>query len=89
MGFSISDKDQCKISSPKVLMYSLIALHLSTTSYAQDSPQCSAIAPHLAYNASKSIAIPQLALTYMGNTDDGDVRIYSVSDSGWTLSSYI
>jgi hypothetical protein len=25
----------------------------------------------------------------MGNTDDGDVRIYNVSDSGWTLSSYI
>ena len=74
---------------PKVLTYSIVALFLSTSSHAQDSTQCSAIAPHLAYNASKSIAIPQLALSFLGNTDDNDVRIYNMSDSGWTLSSYI
>lgn len=79
----------CNMPSPKAFTYSFIALILPASSYAQDSPQCSAIAPHLAYNASKSVAIPQLALTFMGNTDDRDVRIYNVTDSGWMLSSYI
>jgi hypothetical protein len=77
------------MSSPKALTYSTIALLLSTSSYAQDSPQCSAIAPHLAYNASKSVAIPQLAVSLLGNPDDRDAIIENITDSGWTLSSYI
>ncbi|KAF3042197.1 hypothetical protein E8E12_009271 [Didymella heteroderae] len=77
------------MSSPKTLTYSILALILSISSYAQDSPQCSAIAPRLAYNASKSVAIPQLALSFLGDVDDRDVRIYNVTDSGWTVSAYI
>lgn len=75
--------------SPKVLSYSIVAFLLPSVSYAQDSTQCSAIAPYLAYNASKSIAIPQLTVRFLGDTDDNDARIFNVTDSGWTLSSYI
>lgn len=55
--------------------HSLIALLLSASSYAQDSPQCVAIAPQIAYNASSSVTIPALSLDILGDVRDHDVLI--------------
>lgn len=76
------------MSSPKALTCSIIAILLCAPSYAQDSPQCSAIAPQLAYNASSSIPISALAVSILGG-DDGNVLMRNVSEYNWTLSSYI
>ncbi|KAF1933481.1 uncharacterized protein M421DRAFT_88685 [Didymella exigua CBS 183.55] len=85
----ITAKHRNGMSSSIALKYSIITLLLSASSYAQDSPQCSAIAPQLAYNASSSVTIPAITVSILGDPDDGDVLIRNVTGSNWTLSSYI
>ena len=70
------------------LSQSLILLVLSQRSYAQDSSQCAAIASQVQYNASSTLTIPALSLSYLGS-DPSNVLIRNETSFSWTLSSYI
>ncbi|KAJ8118273.1 hypothetical protein OPT61_g712 [Boeremia exigua] len=77
------------MTSRTVIAHGLIALSfLSTSTLAQDSDRCSALAPELAYNASATVEIPALNLVYLGAGTERP-RIENETDFTWQLSSYI
>ncbi|OSS45489.1 hypothetical protein B5807_10304 [Epicoccum nigrum] len=58
-------------------------------SAAQDSPQCAALAPALAYNASSTLPIPALNVAWLGDQNDNDIVIRNDTRAEWRLSAYV
>ncbi|KAF2999376.1 hypothetical protein E8E13_006421 [Curvularia kusanoi] len=72
-----------------LLTHVLTLALLPQISLGQDSPQCSALSPSLAYNTSSTTTLPALAITWQGATADNNIRIVNVTDQQWQLSALV
>ena len=71
-----------------LLTHTLASLLLIHLTHAQNSEHCPILTPTLQHNASSTLTIPALYLSYLGD-EAGNVRIQNEIDFSWTLSSYI
>ena len=62
---------------------------LPSPSLAQSSPECTPLAPALAYNASSTLTLPALNVAYLGDADEGNILIRNDTRTEWHLSAYV
>lgn len=77
------------MSPLNTLIHALTLALLTQTSHAQDSRQCPLLESELAYNASGTTSIPALTLSYLGDTDENDIRISENPEFRWQLTSIV